>query len=127
MSMRLVTSRLVDRKPPITHSSSSTTAPLASNRGTGQGVTSVQVNAPPAPAPPAPAPLAPAPLAPAPLAPAPPAPAPPAPAPPAPGAASAPEQPMTNASTTSEPAFRIRRAYLNDNQPGLNASEARRR
>src|SRR6185369_863804 len=112
MSMRLVTSRLVDRKPPITHSSSSTTAPLASNRGTGQGVTSVQVNAPPAPAPPAPAPLAPAP---------------PAPAPPAPGAASAPEQPMTNASTTSEPAFRIRRAYLNDNQPGLNASEARLR
>src|SRR6185369_3624550 len=107
MSMRLVTSRLVDRKPPITHSSSSTTAPLASNRGTGQGVTSVQVNAPPAPAPPAPAPLAPAPLA--------------------PGAASAPEQPMTNASTTSEPAFRIRRAYLNDNQPGLNASEARLR
>src|SRR6188768_1994840 len=46
MSTLGVTSSAEDRKPPITHSSPSTTAPLASKRATGQGVASTQVKAP---------------------------------------------------------------------------------
>src|SRR6478752_10794756 len=90
MSMRLVTSRADERKPPITQSSSSTTTPLASKRGTGHGFTSVQLNGLP-PAPPVPAPPT----------------LPPAPPTPTFDAGSDPEQPVTNVSKISDTTLTI--------------------
>src|SRR4051794_25799884 len=103
MSTRLVTSSADERKPPITHSSPSTTTPLASNRGTGQGVTSFHANELPALAPAAPPPALPVLTPPVPAAP---ALAPPAPAPPASDVAF--EQPVAHANRQKEAAIRIR-------------------